>query len=245
VFVGGDAAHGPEPWVTDGTATGTFRLADLNPGPAGSVSAPSWLSTGRRAYFPADDGTHGLELWTTDGTSAGTRMVVDLRRGATGTQPRELVLSNGKVYFTADHPLFERELLVIDDPGATSKTVGVPSRSAWAHRFSAGNPVIGDRLVLHLRDSAPGAAIVVLFSSGVPRPIPFGAAGWLYVDPASFLVLAVGTTDARGSWSTSFPLDASLFLLQGLTTTMQALVGPSSAPLGFDLSNGAQATFGY
>ena len=32
-----DGVHGSEPWISDGTAAGTFMLGDLNPGPDDSL----------------------------------------------------------------------------------------------------------------------------------------------------------------------------------------------------------------
>lgn len=52
---------GREPWASDGSAAGTRRLADLNPGPADSN--PQGFAAGDRVYFSADDGVHHQELW--------------------------------------------------------------------------------------------------------------------------------------------------------------------------------------
>lgn len=55
-------SRGQEPWISDGTTSGTQQLGDINRGgnnsrPAGYVAAGNWL------YFAATDGTHGRELW--------------------------------------------------------------------------------------------------------------------------------------------------------------------------------------
>jgi len=81
-----DAAHGFEPWVTDGTATGTTLLSDIRPGTSSSVSNTPPGTIGARVLFSADDAVHGVELWATDGTPAGTDLVADvnpLQRTAT------------------------------------------------------------------------------------------------------------------------------------------------------------------
>src|SRR6185503_12652265 len=81
-----DAVHGFEPWVTDGTATGTTLLSDIRPGTSSSVSNTPPGTIGARVLFSADDAVHGVELWATDGTPAGTDLVADvnpLQRTAT------------------------------------------------------------------------------------------------------------------------------------------------------------------
>lgn len=70
-----------ELWVSDGTATGTRRLArlDLLLYTAGALSG--------RLLFTASDGELGRELWVSDGTPEGTRQLLDLEPGGPGSQP--------------------------------------------------------------------------------------------------------------------------------------------------------------
>src|SRR5213075_344591 len=72
----GDAQN-VELWKTDGTAAGTVRVSDINPGASGSAPA-SLTDSGRRMYFTAQEPAGGRELWVTDGTEAGTRRVADV-----------------------------------------------------------------------------------------------------------------------------------------------------------------------
>jgi ELWxxDGT repeat protein len=74
-FSGGDASNGfgRELWTSDGTATGTVRVTDVNPGALSST--PEFLQVfAGRIYFGADDGSHGVQLWSSDGSAAGTRL---------------------------------------------------------------------------------------------------------------------------------------------------------------------------
>lgn len=75
IFYAHNTIDGYEPYVSDGTAAGTFMLKDINAG-AGN----SWLSQSQNAhlkfnsqhcYFIANNGTANA-LWRTDGTATGT-----------------------------------------------------------------------------------------------------------------------------------------------------------------------------
>jgi ELWxxDGT repeat protein len=61
-LIGRDPLHGTEPWISDGTATGTRMLYDVNPG-IGSSNPGQYLRAGDILYFTADDGLHGTEVW--------------------------------------------------------------------------------------------------------------------------------------------------------------------------------------
>lgn len=68
IFSATTSDAGFEPWVTDGTPLGTFRLADTVPGASPAVPISSYAAAEDRVYF-VSAGT----LWMTDGTVAGTR----------------------------------------------------------------------------------------------------------------------------------------------------------------------------
>lgn len=74
IFYAHNTVDGYEPYVSDGTASGTFMLKDIHPG------GNSWLTQSQNAhlrfnsqycFFIANNGTANA-LWRTDGTSAGT-----------------------------------------------------------------------------------------------------------------------------------------------------------------------------
>lgn len=61
-FRGFDTAHGTEPWISDGTASGTHLLEDLYPGTKGSD--PQELTVaGAYLFFSAETPDRGRELW--------------------------------------------------------------------------------------------------------------------------------------------------------------------------------------
>lgn len=93
-----------EPWVTDGTADGTFMLKEIYPGNSkGSDIGPVTFFNGE-AYFSADDGSKGRELWKTDGTAEGTVMVKDINPGNASGHPGDLAVFKNALYFSAYHP---------------------------------------------------------------------------------------------------------------------------------------------
>lgn len=80
VFEGSDPLRGHELWRTDGTASGTHVVKDINPGPDGS--SPQWgVRHGSVVFFAASTADHGNELWRSDGTEAGTTLVRDIDPG--------------------------------------------------------------------------------------------------------------------------------------------------------------------
>lgn len=62
LFAADDGLTGLEPWRSDGTAAGTYRLADVSPGPAASSPGP-FTRIGNLVITGADDGAHGREPW--------------------------------------------------------------------------------------------------------------------------------------------------------------------------------------
>lgn len=93
--------RGMELWRSDGTSSGTRRVKDIRPGPAGS-SPHDLAAVAGALYFAANDGVHGDELWVSDGTPSGTRLVDDIRPGTNGSSPYGFVEFNGVTYFAAN-----------------------------------------------------------------------------------------------------------------------------------------------
>jgi ELWxxDGT repeat protein len=102
-----DGTHGSEPWVSDGTAAGTFLLADVNPGAdtsfpylgfygRGTVAAGNWFF----GAYTFSTLSQEWALWASDGTVAGTRAVHRLRT-QTSSWPLFLDLG-GRTLIAAD-----------------------------------------------------------------------------------------------------------------------------------------------
>lgn len=63
-FDGSDDQFNVEPWVTDGTAAGTVKLGEINPGVGGSLDGETfYLKLGNRVYFVAYSPATGRELY--------------------------------------------------------------------------------------------------------------------------------------------------------------------------------------
>lgn len=105
-------------WVSDGTTEGTQVLVDLEPGLKGS-SRRNFIEFNDRFYFSNSAGDNDRELWVSDGTAEGTELLVDLNPnpgnfGFSGSDPRNFIVFDDKLYFTAIAPEKGREIFVSD-----------------------------------------------------------------------------------------------------------------------------------
>ncbi|MDX2170967.1 MAG: hypothetical protein SF182_28115 [Deltaproteobacteria bacterium] len=80
IFLAYSPEYGEEPWVTDGTPSGTRLLKDLEPGPddleSGGFNCAARVGDGALLLSPSsardESGGRTLALWSTDGTPEGT-----------------------------------------------------------------------------------------------------------------------------------------------------------------------------
>jgi ELWxxDGT repeat protein len=79
-------SYASAPYVTDGTASGTFRLADVWADVYDEQGAYRTPEFAGHLVFVALDWVHGWEPWTTDGTVAGTMLLGDFVAGPDGSQ---------------------------------------------------------------------------------------------------------------------------------------------------------------
>ena len=123
-----DGTNGLELWKSDGTASGTMMVKDINIGSydgitTESISGPTMTAFGTTLYFVANDGTNGDELWKSDGTASGTMMVKDIYNGSDSSDPYSLTAVGNTLYFTADDGTNGYELWKSD--GTTNGTMMV------------------------------------------------------------------------------------------------------------------------
>lgn len=115
-FAASDGSSGRELWTSDGTPSGTQRVADINIGPAGS-SPSEFIEMGGFLYFKASTAQHGSNVWRTDGTADGTRLVADLVPGPAGTFVNDtgMAVLNNKLYFTGTNAETNQHILYESD----------------------------------------------------------------------------------------------------------------------------------
>lgn len=117
LFTGIDPAHGAELWFSDGTAAGTYLVADLEPGPAGSLASPL-MRLGDEYVVVANTSAHGVESWLTDGTSL--KPMAEVIPGPRSGTPSWLGVGFGKAFFSADDDVHGQELWAYDLATGTS-----------------------------------------------------------------------------------------------------------------------------
>ena len=108
-FTADDGVSGRELWRTD--STGTFRVADIRPGPDNGVLAEALfvLPNGKGLLFAAHDGRQGTELWRSDGTEAGTFLLHDIAPGQLGSYPGAFFVFGNTLTFAANNGRHGRE----------------------------------------------------------------------------------------------------------------------------------------
>jgi len=156
-FTADDGEHGVELWMSDGTASGTRIVKDINPG-ADSSTPSNLIHVGDTLYFTADDGTHGVELWMSDGTAAGTVLVKDIRDGSADSNPGHLTSAGDFLYFTADDGTHGVELWMSD--GTASGTHMVQDINPGADSSSPSNLThVGGTLYFAADDGTHGVEL--------------------------------------------------------------------------------------
>ncbi|MFK7923237.1 MAG: T9SS type A sorting domain-containing protein [Bacteroidia bacterium] len=142
LFIDYSDATGYEPWLSDGTTSGTDLLIDGFPG-AENSDAYFLYEDDNVAFFSFYRADIGFELWKTDGTSNGTELVKDLVAGSSSSYPRDFVsVANGEYAFFADNANGDRVLWLSD--GSASGT------NPFVGYYPSGNDLFEERGLLEL-----------------------------------------------------------------------------------------------
>jgi len=157
-FTADDGETGSELWRTDGTAGGTFQLADACAGDCGSSPA-AVARAGESLFFRAFPRSFGLvELWVTDGSAVGTvRLARELL--IPDSARRSLwVAGQGALYFTANDLDHGYELWRSDGtPAGTFQVTDLRPGSAGSE--PAELTELGGRLFFRADDGEHGPAL--------------------------------------------------------------------------------------
>lgn len=113
-----DAGHGGEIWRSDGSAAGTGRAGDIEPGAEGA-NPSQLLAVGDQVVFAASTSEHGTELWQIDGGLAQPALVEDLFPGVRSSLPFSVATKGETILFLADDGVIGRELWEIGEPTAS------------------------------------------------------------------------------------------------------------------------------
>ena len=114
---------GIEPYVSDGTYTGTGLLKDLFPDNGNPLQGDSnpgfFFEFNGECHFIANNNIEGQVIYTTDGTESGTTTVIDLYPNTYGSIPEYLTKAGDKIYFSIQDTLW-----VSDGTSNGSKSLG-------------------------------------------------------------------------------------------------------------------------
>jgi len=139
-------------WVTDGTAAGTVRVAEVCAGGCTANSPLNLVPLGGTVYFDVTTASGALRLWASDGTAAGTRLVsrrapslgspFDSRGSQYPDQPPPLGARGGQLFFAAPDDGGGEQIWVSDGtPGSEVQLTDlvIPSSSYPLSLVAAGD----------------------------------------------------------------------------------------------------------
>lgn len=158
-FSGEDALAGQELFISDGTASGTRLLKDIDP--AGSSAPYHLTSAGNRLFFAVDRSF--AQLWTSDGTEAGTRRL--LSPSGSFMSIYDITAVGNSVYFSAVHPQYGHELFR-SDPTNQFAVLVADIGPATAGSFPDDLVAVGNQLYFTVR-SGGGRELWVTDGSAV------------------------------------------------------------------------------
>jgi ELWxxDGT repeat protein len=124
-----------EPWFSDGTPAGTYRLADIDAGPSGSFPE-DFAAVGEHGIFSAND-----DLWVTDGTPAGTMLLSDTNANflgsvviqTTGGPVAYFMSQTDGVWRTDGTPAGTVNVALHDDPMVIPELHEITSAGPWVY----------------------------------------------------------------------------------------------------------------
>ncbi|MDN3676438.1 T9SS type A sorting domain-containing protein [Flavobacterium paronense] len=117
-FVANNGVDGAELWKSNGSPAGTVIVKDINP--TGNSNITNMFVFDGKIVFQATNGASGAELFVSDGTDSGTGLAADINSGSAGSNPKDFIIYNSQLYFTATDVATGTELW----KAATAPTLG-------------------------------------------------------------------------------------------------------------------------
>ncbi len=158
-----DEVTGIELWRSDGTAEGTFLLADVHPGPGNGLEPlflPNFAAElDGRVFFTPRAADFRYELWTTDGSPQGTSRLSELDLQASALERSfsplgsDLAALDEAVLFVADDGLHGRELWRSDGSAQGTELV-FDTCPDCVYRGPRSLTTVGDRVFFLRQDDA-------------------------------------------------------------------------------------------
>lgn len=154
-----------EPFISDGTESGTIKLKEINTNNvfsnASSISftdSNEFVELNGYVYFAAGTASNNVELWRTDGTSVGTTLVKEINASsASSGSPSNFIVNNGLIYFSASNGIAGsnngRELWISD--GTTAGTILLKDIYPGTDSSNPTDFVVHDGKVFFTADNGP------------------------------------------------------------------------------------------
>ncbi len=157
-FIARRASGGETLWLTNGTASGTREVA---PKLDFLILGTEFAALGKGLIFSACtwNSNDGPELWISTGTAASTRRLTNINPNGSAN-PRNFVVVNNKLFFTADDGTCGQELWITD--GTTAGTRLVKDIHPGGADASLSFPTrVGNRLFFLADDGNTGSELWV------------------------------------------------------------------------------------
>jgi ELWxxDGT repeat protein len=166
LFVASDEISGEELWRSDGTAAGTWQVADICPQPFCTLNLQALGITSRHYFFNALDENSDWHLWATDGTAAGTFQLTGPGVNAYGSG----VAAGDVLYFNVSIDLGEDDYAdeLWHSDGTPAGTWRVLDRSSYSMVAFKGSFYFTADGELWKTDGTPAGTVIVKELPGSP-----------------------------------------------------------------------------